>query len=102
MLRPMAVSTGPFSLSLDKVSGGIVGIPQFVWNPDRNEIILLRSSKEAVVDLSDIKVQIYLVFDEATLDAGDPVGRVIDVLIPKIENILNSVEAEARSLGLIK
>jgi hypothetical protein len=64
MLRPMAVSTGTFNLSLGKVSGGMVGIPQFAWRPDKNEIILFRCGKETAVDISSISVQVFLVFDE--------------------------------------
>jgi hypothetical protein len=101
LLRPMALSTGSFSMSLGKVSGGAMGITQFTWNPDKNEIVLLRMSKDTVVDTSSIEVQLFLVFDEAALAAGDPVGRVLDVLIPKVETILASVESEARRVGLI-
>jgi hypothetical protein len=79
----------------------MVGISRFSWNPDKNEIILLRCGKETVLDIDHISVRLFLVFDEATLEFGDPVGRVLNVLIPKVENVLNSVEAEARRLGLI-
>jgi hypothetical protein len=101
LLRPMALSTGLFNLSLGNVSGGMVGIPQFSWNPDKNELILLRFGKETAVNISTISVQAFLVFDEGTIDAGDPVGRILDGLISRVENILNSVEAEARRIGLI-
>jgi hypothetical protein len=104
MLRPMAVSTGSFSMDLDRLGGGMLGIggyDSFAWDPARNEIIIARYTKDSLVDLSRMELQVYLVFDEATLEAGDPVGRILDVLAHKVETILASVEAESRTVGLI-
>lgn len=104
MLQPMAVSTGNFDMDLNRLSGGAMGIGghgSFTWDPARNEITILRYTKDATVDLSGIGLQVYLVFDEATLQSGDPVGRILDVLAHKVESILASVERESRRIGLI-
>jgi len=101
MLQPIAISTGSFNMGLDKVSGGVMGIGDFAWDAARNEIVLLRITKDAVVDFSHMGLHVYLVFSEATLEAADPVGRILDVLAHRVETILAAVEVESRRIGLI-
>lgn len=104
MLRPMALSIGNFNIDLHRLGGGMLGIgghDSFAWDSAQNEIIVARYTKDALVDLSGIELQVFLVFDEATLQAGDPVGRILDVLAHKVETILASVEAESRAICLI-
>ena len=54
-----------------------------------------------VIDNSAIQVQLFLVLDDDVLPIGDPVGRILDVLIPKVEKSIEQIEAETRRIGLI-
>ena len=101
MLQPMAIASGQVNMGFGRIRGGALGIGGFTWDPVRNEIIVSRCSKDTIVDDSSIGLQLYLCFDETTLEAGDAVGRILDVLAYKVENILGSVEVESKRIGLI-
>lgn len=102
MLRPMATSTGTVSMHIGKVSGGHFGIPgnAFRWDGEKNEIVVARYGRSTQVN-HNFQIQVFLAFDEATLEWGDPAVVILDGFSAEVQRIVGAIEIEAARIGLI-
>jgi len=72
-----------------------------VWDRAKNEIPYARVKRGARFD-HKLKLRVYVSLDHRELTSADPATAVLDAFLREVQRVIGAIEAESRTIGLIK
>lgn len=102
-LVPMAIAGGGTGIRDFYAPPGVgFALPNPVWDRTKNEIVYLRTFILGPQPQYDMRITVYVVFDEIQGIAGQEPVTALENMTSVVERVFAGIEAESRRLGFTK